>query len=150
MLWSNSDHNKQLVKSYLSIKYCQEAEKGWGQVDRQSGRHKMCFCLASLEDTVSYHSIICHFFVDLLTTVRLVSLFLSLLPVPLPLTSLCLFPLPFAACANLWSRSSDESKMYYSAAPSHTNTDTVFVWHACAQLCLCGSECLLWVPRWMR
>lgn len=128
----------------LVISHCQKTtDRDWRLwAGRQTDRQKMC--LALMEDTGSYHSIICRFF-DLLTIVHLVSSFLSLLPALLPsLLFLSLSPslLPFSACAELWSHSSDESKMYYSVAPlhrhtrAHRKTDTVYT-RACVFSYVC-------------
>lgn len=104
---------------------CTGTGKLWARRHAGSKKHGQCVT-HQFEDTSGYHSIILHFFPDLLTTLGLVCL-----PARLP----PLLPLPrFSVCAELWSHSSDESMMYYSGAPSHKQTQTQYA-HACVLNC---------------
>ena len=92
------------------------------QADWWSDGHKVC--LAPLEDTGSYRSIIRHFFADLLTIVRLVSCVLvspSNTPTPTSLSLFCSPPFLSVCCALKFWRVKD---VLFSSTVAQTHTHT--------------------------
>lgn len=140
----------------LIMNHCQMTRDWRLRADRQSDRHKMCVAL--LEDTGSYHSIIRHFCSDLLAIVRLVSLFcLSFQPsYPPPLShSLSLSTLSQRVlCFEVTALTSQRciiQKHRHTDTYTHmlTHTTTVYYTCMCIQLRLRGSVSLLLASHWM-